>query len=131
MTDLARFAVLVFAAAVVFVTVLVVVLRKRPYKPIAAFCWLAAIVVVGGMVFARYGHILANLPWWIYYGAPALTTFFLPPIALRMNREEVGQYIPSAVLIGPFIHVVFSLFVGWHDYMPFPFRIPSLFELLH
>jgi hypothetical protein len=68
--------------------------------------------------------------WWIYYGFPALMTFFLPPLVLRMNIAEMGGYLPMAVLMAPAIHVFFSLFIGWHDYMPFPFYIPSLAELI-
>ena len=56
-------------------------------------------------------------------------TFFLPPIVFRMKRPEILQYVPLAILMGPAIHIFFSLFVGWHDYMPFPFYIPSVLEL--
>ena len=48
-----------------------------------------------------------------------------------MSRQEVARYLPLALCMAPFIHVVFSLFVGWHDYMPFPFYVPSLAELVH
>jgi len=92
---------------------------------------ITAVVVVGGMLFARYGHILFRPPWWIYYGLPALTTILLPPIALRMHRAETWLYIPLAFLMAPAIHMSFSLVVGWHDYMPFPIYIPSLVEQLH
>jgi len=47
-----------------------------------------------------------------------------------MSRYEVFLYLPLAWLIAPLIHVLFSFFVGWHDYMPFPVYIPSLAELL-
>ena len=40
------------------------------------------------------------------------------------------EYVPLALLMAPLIHVAFSLFAGWHDYMPFPVYIPSLAELL-
>jgi hypothetical protein len=83
-------------------------------------------VVAFGMVFARYGHVVFRLPWWIYYGLPALVTFLLPPLALKMRRAEILRYLPMAILMAPAIHVFFSLFVGWHDYMPFPVYIPSL-----
>ena len=83
------------------------------------------------MLFARYGHIFFQPPWWIYYGIPALITFFLPPVTLKMNFAEVSRYVPLAVLMAPAIHIFFSLFVGWHDYMPFPVYIPSGLELLH
>ncbi len=58
-------------------------------------------------------------------------TFFLPPLVLRMSIAEMGRYLPMAVLMAPAIHVFFSLFVGWHDHMPFPFYIPSLADLVH
>ncbi len=131
MSDLQRFGVCVVGSALVFVAVLWAVLRHRTKKPVLTFCWLSAVVVVLGMVFARYGHIWANLPWWIYYGAPAAATFILPPLALRMQRSELVRYLPSAILMAPAIHVFLSLFVGWHDYMPFPFRIPSLIQIFH
>ena len=50
----------------------------------------------------------------------------LPPLALKIRRAEILRYLPMAILMAPAIHVFFSLFVGWHDYMPFPVYIPSL-----
>jgi hypothetical protein len=35
-----------------------------------------------------------------------------------------------AILMAPAIHVFFSLFIGWHDYMPFPVYIPTLMSLV-
>jgi hypothetical protein len=132
MNDLGRFAVFMLAASIVFLTVLAFVLRKRTNKPSPVnFFILTVLVVVCGMLFARYGHILLHPPWWIYYGFPALMTFFLPPLVLRMSIAETGRYLPMAVLMAPAIHIFFSLFVGWHDYMPFPFYIPSLADLIH
>ncbi len=59
MNDLGRFAVFMIAASIVFLTVLVFVLRKRTNKPSPViFFILTVLVVVCGMLFARYGHIL-------------------------------------------------------------------------
>jgi hypothetical protein len=132
MTDIERFTVFTIAASAVFLAVLTAVTRRRAKKPNAALLVaLTVIVVVCGMVFARYGHILFQLPWWIYYGLPASLTFLLPPVVLKMKRAEVVQYVPMAVLMAPAIHIFFSIFVGWHDYMPFPVYIPSLMALIH
>jgi hypothetical protein len=38
----------------------------------------AFVVVVVGMVFAKFGAT-AGLPWPLYYGLPAAVTLFLPP----------------------------------------------------
>jgi hypothetical protein len=132
MPDVERFSVFITAAFVLFLTGVVWVIRRRITKPsLWRLLVLATIVVPIGMVFARYSHIfMRDLPWEVYYGAPALITFFLPPLWLRMSRREMAQYVPLALLMAPVIHVVFSLFVGWHDYMPFPVYIPTLEEIL-
>jgi hypothetical protein len=129
MRDAARFAIFMLAAAVIFNGVVIFVLRTRIRRPDAKIlASITLLVVVLGMLFARYAHILFQPPWWVYYGVPASTTLLLPPAALRMSRNEVLQYIPLSILMAPAIHVFFSVFVGWHDYMPFPFYIPSLLE---
>ena len=81
------------------------------------------------MLFARWTYG-PRLPWWISYGVPALATFFVPPIVFRMSRVETAGYVAMAVLMAPAIHVLFSFFVGWHDYMPW-FYVPSLWDLVH
>jgi hypothetical protein len=132
MPDIERFVIFMAAAFLLFVVVLLFVTRKRNEKPSAkTLVALGTVVVVVGMIFARYSHIsFRNLPWEIYYGVPALITFFLPPLWLRMSRREFAQYVPLALLMAPAIHVFFSLFAGWHDYMPFPAYIPSLAEVV-
>jgi hypothetical protein len=132
LSDTERFILLMLVSSLVFPAVIAVTTRKRTTKPNPGLLFLlTAIVVCCGMLFARYGHILFRFPWWIYYGVPALVTFILPPFALKMNRAEIAQYIPMAILMAPAIHVFVSLFIGWHDYMPFPVYIPSLLEMYH
>ena len=130
MNDSSRFAIFMVASAAVFVALLLFVVRKRERRPDGrTFILTTLVVVVLGMLFARYGYLFFRPPWWVYYGVPALVTFFLPPALFRMRRTEILQYVPLAILMGPAIHIFFSLFVGWHDYMPFPFYIPSVLEL--
>jgi CDP-diglyceride synthetase len=130
--DLARFIIFMAAAFLIFVAVLRFTIRARIEKPtIGTLVALGVVVVIMGMLFARYSHVtFHHLPWEVYYGLPALVTLLLPPIWLRMSRREVLQYLPLALLMAPAIHVIFSFFVGWHDYMPFPFPIRSLAEIL-
>jgi hypothetical protein len=130
MSDILRFAVFMAASAAVFLALLIFVTRQRAVKPSAFSLFLLTFVVVFcGMMFARYSHIYVRPPWWIYYGVPALLTFLLPPLALRMSRMEAVCFVPLAFLMAPVIHIAFSFFVGWHDYMPFPVNIPSMAEL--
>ncbi len=132
MPDLERFGVFIVAAFILFVSVVLWTIRRRAVRPnTASLLALAIVVVPVGMLFARYSHLFSNhLSWVIYYGVPAAITFLLPPLWLRMSRREIAFYVPLALLMAPTIQVVFSLFVGWHDYMPFPAYIPSIAELL-
>ena len=99
--------------------------RRSPRPSATTIALVSVLVVIGGMVFAKLGNN-AGLPVWIYYAVPALTTLVLPPIAFRMAaRTELWQYLILAFASSPAIHVGFSLFVGWHDYLPF-FYVPTL-----
>ena len=117
MTDIGKFFVYMLVALIVFVLVLLFTLHKRPKQPVFKIVLLSIIAVVGGMTFARitYGK---GVPWWIFYGIPAFITFVLPPIVLNMTKRELLFYIPISLLMAPVIHVFFSFFFGWHDYMP-------------
>lgn len=131
MPDVQRFVVFIAAAFLVFVAVLRFTVRNRPVKPSMSETFaIGAVVVVAGMLFARYSHLaFPHLSWLVYYGVPASITVFLPPLWLHMSKRETAQYLPVAWLTAPAIHLFFSLFVGWHDYMPFPVYLPSLGEL--
>jgi len=124
-----RFSIFVLVSLVAFIAILYFVTRHRAHRPntftVAA---VAAVVVVGGMIFAKYGNN-AGLPWWIYYTVPALTTLLLPPLAFKFSRKELVQYLVLAFLSSPVIHVFFSFFLDWHEYMPF-IPVPSLRSLL-
>jgi hypothetical protein len=58
----------------------------------------------------------------------ALVTFVLPPLVLRMAKGELLVYVSLALLMGPAIHIFFSFFFGWHEYMPL-FHVPWWKEL--
>ena len=126
--DIGIFLVNMFVALLVFVGLLVFSLRGRSKRPVSKIAILALIVVVVGMVFARITYGI-GVPWWIFYGLPALNTFVLPPLVLRMSRRELLLYVPLAILMSPVIHIFFSFFFGWHDYMPL-FYVPWWHELI-
>jgi len=128
MNEIEKFLVYMLFALIVFVLVLLFTLRKRPKQPVLRIVLLAFIAVVGGMTFARitYGK---GVPWWIFYGIPAFITFVLPPIVLRLTKRELIFYIPVILLMAPAIHVFFSFFFGWHDYMPL-FYVPWWQDLI-
>jgi glycerol uptake facilitator-like aquaporin len=132
MPDVQRFFVFMAAALLLFVALLMFTVRNRARKPSTAMTFaIGFVVVVLGMLFARYSHLVfPHLSWVVYYGIPALVTVLLPPIWLRMTRREIVQYLPLAWSTAPIIHLLFSLLIGWHDYMPFPAYIPSVAEMI-
>jgi hypothetical protein len=112
-----------------FLGVLFVVMHRRSPPPtLARVLSVAGVVVVGGMVFAKTGTTV-GLPVWVYYGVPAALTWVLPPVVFRMRGNEVSRYLALAVLSAPMIHILFSFFLGWKEYMPF-IPVPSLWELI-
>ena len=128
-TDTLHFAVFILASLAAFLGILKLVLRQRPVQPGAfQLTWVSILVVVVGMLFAKV-TVGSGFAWWVYYGVPAAATILLPPIVFRMRRGELGLYVIVASLASPAIHLLFSLFLGWKDYLPF-WQVPSLRELL-
>lgn len=127
MQGINQFLIYMAVAMIVYYSLLNFIVRKRSPRPYIKILLLTLLVTAGGMIFARitYGR---NLPWWIFYGIPALLTFLLPPIVLRMSWREILRYIPLAILMSPAIHIFFSFFIGWHEFMPL-FYIPSWRQL--
>ena len=124
-----RFWIFVLVSLVAFIVILRFVTRHRSHRPkTSTVVAVAAVVVVGGMIFAKYGNN-AGLPWWIYYTVPALATLILPPAVFKLSGKQLVQYLVLAFLSSPAIHVVFSFFFDWHEYMPF-IPVPSLKSLL-
>jgi hypothetical protein len=79
------------------------------------------------MTFAKLGAS-HGLPVWLYYGVPAALTWVLPTVVFRMRGREVPSYLVLALVLAPGIHLVFSLILGWKEYLPF-LPLPSLAEL--
>lgn len=50
-------------------------------------------------------------------------------MALHMSGREMLTYCTLAFLSSPVIHVLLSLLLDWHEYMPL-LRVPSLAALL-
>jgi hypothetical protein len=124
-----HFPIFILVSLIAFVGLLLAVLNHRSSRPTStSVVWVSGIVVVGGMLFARMGTTL-GLPVWLYYGVPAAVTWVLPPLVFRMRGSEIAKYLPLAVSVAPFIHILFSFFLGWKEYMPF-IPVPALWELI-
>jgi hypothetical protein len=115
-----RFVTFMVVTLVVFAGILALVTRGRSPGPSAAtLMMLSVVVVVGGMIFARFG---ANAGWSpaIYYAVPAAATLVLPPLVLHLSpRNQLWQYLVLAFASSPMVHVAFSFLLDWHEYLPF------------
>lgn len=86
--SLGNFLVYMLVAVIVFISVLAFVIRTRSQRSTIKILFLALICTVGGMIFARltYGK---EIPWYVFFGVPAVFTYILPPIVLRMTTREL------------------------------------------
>jgi hypothetical protein len=104
-----HFLILMLVSGIIFVCFLAGIQRSRglAQSPKALF-----------LLLAKAGTAL-SLPVWIYYGIPATITLVLPPLILRIRGPQLLVYLVGAFAMAPTIHVVFSLALGWHEYLPF------------
>jgi len=123
-----HFPIMILGSLVIFVALLRLILSKDEFeKSIRKVLLLSFVVVVLGMIFGKYGA-MAGLPWWIYYPVPMFMTVFVPPVVLRFTTRQTVVYLIFSFLSAPFIHALFSFFLGWDEYLPF-WKIPFIGNL--
>jgi hypothetical protein len=123
-----HFPIMIVASLFIFFVIIRIVLAKNDFnKKRKQIFILAMIVVVFGMLFGKYGATY-GLPWWLYYPVPMLITVILPPVILKLKARKTIIYLILSFLSAPFIHAVFSFFLGWTEYMPF-WKIPFIGNL--
>jgi glucan phosphoethanolaminetransferase (alkaline phosphatase superfamily) len=124
-----HFFLMILASLLVFIIVLGIVVSKEQFKAkFSTILILALCIVVGGMLFGKYGATY-GLPWWIYYPVPMLANVLLPPYFLKFNFRKTLIYLGLSFLSAPLIHTAFSFFLGWQEYMPF-WKIPFWKDLM-
>jgi len=73
-----HFLAFILASFIAFVAILRVAVRREPARAVPAkVAAVACVVVVGGMLFAKWGANV-GLPWAIYYGLPAASIITAP-----------------------------------------------------
>lgn len=124
-----HFPVMILASFVLFFLVIRLVIGKEAFAmQCRKIIVLSVVVVIGGMLFGKYGATWGQ-PWWIYYPVPMLANVLLPPLVLKMNRNKTIQYLVLSFLSAPLIHAFFCFFFNWTEYMPF-WKIPYIKTLL-
>ena len=124
-----EFITLTIVSIVTIILIVRFVLKTREHNPLLKFknIFLLVFLEIACMVIGKYGANI-NLYWWIYYSIPLLLTVFVPTIYFKMNKSEVTKYLSLTFLSAPIIHILFSFFFGWKNYMPF-IKIPSIWEI--
>jgi len=119
---------MILASFLLFFIVMRIVLGRSDFNIKRKFILLLSLlVIIGGMLFGRYGAQW-GLPWWIYYPIPMLMNVVLPPVVLKMKFKKTLYYLALSFLSAPLIHAFFSFFFGWSEYMPF-WNIPPVSTL--
>jgi len=114
-----HFPFMILASFMFFYLVIALVLGKSKFaKKIKSIIVLSIIVIIGGMLFGKYG-VQWGFKWWIYYPVPMLMNVLLPPIVLKFNTKMTILYLFLSFLSAPLLHFLFSYFLGWPEYMPF------------
>jgi hypothetical protein len=123
-----HFPVMILASLAIFLLIIRAVLSGNDFKvKQKQVILLALLTVVMGMLIGKYGAMY-GLPWWIYYPVPMLMTVLLPPLVLKFNKMKTVVYLLLSFLSAPFIHAMFSFFLGWNEFMPF-WEIPYMGDL--
>ena len=125
MSAIWHFPIMIFASFILFYIVILIVIGKHELiKRINSIILLSILCVFVGMLFGKFGANF-GLPWWIYYPIPMLINVLMPPVILKLNPKSIGIYLILSFLSAPIVHIFFSLFLDWHEYMPF-WKIHSL-----
>ena len=124
-----EFITLTIVSIVTIILIVRYVLKTREQNPLLKIknIFLLVFLEITCMIIGKYGTNI-NLYWWIYYSIPLLLTVFFPTIYFKMNKSEVTKYLSLTFLSAPIIHILFSFFFGWKNYMPF-IKIPSIWEI--
>ena len=114
-----HFPIMIIASLIIFITILRIVLPGNTFwSKKKTIVWLSLVVVVMGMLVARYAAQW-DVPWWIYYPVPMMLTVLLPPLVLHLDKKRTLAYLILSFISAPVIHVFFSLVLGWPEYLTF------------
>lgn len=122
-----RFQVMAAVTYMIFLCVVRIAMGSQ-YK---AKSFLVSIIgvftVFGSFIISRYNVVL-KLPDFLCYILVVLLTVFLPPLSLKMKSDQTLKYIAVGFVAIPLLHLLFSLLLGWGEYLPF-IPLPSLWDL--
>jgi ABC-type enterochelin transport system permease subunit len=90
---------------------------------------LVAVAVLVAVPMVMLGRVGFHLGWpgWVYYTITLPLAMIVPKVAFGFRWLEWAVYVVVATATGATTHVVFSLFIGYGNYMPF-WRINPLWK---
>jgi hypothetical protein len=125
-----EFVIQTLVSVLVVLLILWFVLNRRVTNPICRLfnTSLMGSITILNMFIGKYGAGF-GWPWWIYYPVPMILTIFFPMVYFKMKSKESLSYLMLTTLAAPVLHVLFSFFIGWKNYLPF-IPVPSIWELV-
>ncbi|NLX63758.1 MAG: hypothetical protein GX022_03110 [Clostridiaceae bacterium] len=123
-----RFLIMAAVTYLAFLCVIRIVMGSQYKSKSFLINIIGMLTVYGSLIIGRYNDVL-KLPGFLYYILLILLTVFLPPLSLKMKSEQTLKYFALGVVAVPLLHLLFSLLLGWGDFLPF-IQIPSLWELI-
>ena len=93
---------------------------------------LIIISLISGITLVLMGAIGLWLEWHpaIYYSIPLFISLILPKFIFKLNGKEFLIYIVLGISIGFLTHFIFSIFIGYNNYMPF-WKINPIWEIFN
>lgn len=114
-----HFPIMIITSLFLFLGIILLVLGRNRFQLLRNRILLTAFLCVFiGMLLGKYGAN-AGLKWWIYYPVPMLMNVFIPPYVLHLNKKSFGLYLFLSFISAPLLHILFSFFLNWGEYMPF------------
>lgn len=123
-----RFLVMAIISYMIFLCIVRIVLGGQYKGKSFLINIIGTISIFGSFILMRYNEAM-KLPGFVYYILVVLLLVFLPPLSLKMNSDQILRFFALSIVAVPLLHLLFSLLLGWGDYLPF-IHIPSLWELL-
>jgi H+/Cl- antiporter ClcA len=108
-----------FVSIIIVKSVSVKINRGSKYKINLVLLIIVSIIIGIITVLGGALGLFMDLPPYIYYPIPLLISLVMPKIIFKLNWFEFILYILIGILVGLISHVLFSLFIGYNNYMPF------------
>lgn len=91
--------------------------KQRTINHLLVFIWAFFSSVI--LVLLGKAGLHLNLPPYMYYPIPVAIALLIPKFLFNLSWKEEGIYVLIGTVTGLATHLLFSLFAGYNNYLPF------------